>query len=111
MKPLIDIPRMAQVGVEMLRTAMDAFAQRDLSLARAVIERDEEVDDLYDQVYAELMTLIMQDPSKIRQANQLLMAAHILERAADRATNICERVIYTITGELTDSGWEENHIP
>jgi phosphate transport system protein len=73
-----------------------------------VIREDDIVDDLYDQVYAELMTLIMQDVSKIRQANLLLMGAHNLERAADRCTNICERVIYCVTGKLIDAGWEED---
>jgi phosphate transport system protein len=73
-----------------------------------VIREDDIVDDLYDQVYAELMTLIMQDVSKIRQANLLLMGAHNLERAADRCTNICERVIYSVTGKLIDAGWEDD---
>lgn len=108
MKPLIDIPRMAQIGQQMVHGALDAFVTNNLALADAVIAQDEIVDDLYDQIYAELMTLIMQDTSKIRQANLLLMAAHNLERAADRATNICERVIYSVTGELKDSGWEDD---
>ncbi len=107
MKPLIDIPRMAQVGQQMVHNALEAFVTHNVALAEAVITQDEIVDDLYDQVYAELMTLIMQDTSKIRQANLLLMAAHNLERAADRATNICERVIYSVTGELKDTGGED----
>jgi len=108
MKPLVDIPRMAAKGQEMLRRALEAFAQRDGDLARAIIPEDDTVDALYDQVYAELMTLVFEDMSKIRQANLLLMAAHHLERAADRATNICERVIYIVTGQLLDTGWEED---
>jgi phosphate transport system protein len=108
MKPLIDIPRMTVQAEAMLGRALHAFVTRDVALAQAVIREDAIVDDLYDQVYAELMTLIMQDVSKIRQANLLLMAAHNLERAADRCTNICERVIYVVTGKLIDAGWEED---
>lgn len=108
MKPLIDIPRMAELGVQMIHRAMEAFVQRDLDLAHAVIEEDEAVDALHDQVHAELLTLLLQDVSKIRQANLLLMTAHNLERAADRATNICERAIYYITGQLVESGGEDD---
>ena len=108
MKPLIDMPRMTEQAESMLGRALQAFVTGDVSLAHAVIREDEIVDDLYDQVYAELMTLIMQDVSKIRQANLLLMGAHNLERAADRCTNICERVIYCVTGKLIDAGWEED---
>lgn len=107
-KPLIDLPRMTEHTANMLNRALQAFVTRDLNLAHAVIRDDQVVDELYDQVYAELMTLILQDVSKIRQANLLLMGAHNLERAADRCTNICERVIYCITGKLVDTGWEED---
>ncbi len=102
MKPLIDLPRMTIQAEAMLGRALHAFVTRDVALARAVIREDEIVDDLYDQIYAELMTLIMQDVTKIRQANLLLMAAHNLERAADRCTNICERVVYTATGHMDE---------
>ncbi len=108
MKPLVDMPRMTTQTESMLGRALQAFVTRNVDLARAVIREDEIVDDLYDQIYAELMTLIMQDTSKIRQANLLLMGAHNLERAADRCTNICERVIYCVTGKLIDAGWEED---
>ena len=84
---------------------MQAYAKRDAELAMSIIPRDDEVDQLYDQVYAELMTHIMQDVSSIRQANLLLMAAHNLERTADRVTNICERVVYMATGEFVETGW------
>ncbi|HSN75928.1 MAG TPA: phosphate signaling complex protein PhoU [Anaerolineae bacterium] len=106
MKPLVDMPRMVEQAESMLGRSLQAFVTRDVNLAHAVIREDEIVDDLYDQIYAELMTLIMQDTSKIRQANLLLMGAHNLERAADRCTNICERVIYCVTGKLIDTGWE-----
>lgn len=108
MKPLIDMPRMTVQAESMLGRSLQAFVTGDVSLAQAVIREDDIVDDLYDQVYAELMTLILQDVSKIRQANLLLMGAHNLERAADRCTNICERVIYCVTGKLIDAGWEED---
>jgi phosphate transport system protein len=108
MKPLIDIPRMVVLSQDMLHRSLEAYARRDVALARAIIPEDDVVDALYDQIYAELMTLVFEDMSKIRQANMLLMAAHNLERAADRATNICERVIYVVTGQLLDSGWEDD---
>jgi phosphate transport system protein len=107
-KPLIDVPRMAALARDMLHRAVDAYARRDTPLAYAVVADDDAVDALYNQVYAELMTHIMVNPSEIQQANLLLMVAHNLERAADRATNICERVIYITTGELLDTGWEED---
>jgi phosphate transport system protein len=107
-KPLVDLPRMAALGQKMLKRSLQAYLQCDAEAARAIILEDDAVDARYDQVYAELMTLIMADPSKMRQANLLLMAAHNLERTADRATNVCERVIYVATGELLDAGWEDD---
>ncbi len=107
MKPLIDIPRMADKVVDMLRRALDAFVRRDVELARAVPREDNEVDALYDQVYRELLTYIISDPHTINQSTQLLWVAHNLERAADRVGNICERVVFTVTGELTEMDAEE----
>ena len=101
-KPLIDIPRMAEKARDMLHRALDAFIRRDVDLARAIPEDDGIVDALYNQVYRELLTFIMSDPRNIDQANYLLWVAHNLERAADRATNICERVIFTVTGEMVE---------
>ena len=101
-KPLVDIPRMATKARDMLHRALDAFVRRDIELARAIPLEDDEVDALYNQVNRELLTYIMSDPTKIEQANQLLWAAHNLERAADRVTNICERVIFTVTGEMAE---------
>ena len=108
MKPLVDIPRMAIQSEMMLGRALHAFVTRNLDLANAVIQEDQLVDDLYDRVYEDLMALVMQDASRMKQANQLLMAAHNLERAADRCTNICERVVYCVTGRLTDTGNEDD---
>jgi len=102
LKPLVDIPRMAEKALDMLRRALDAFVQQDVKAARAIPKEDDEVDALYNQVYRELLTYIIADPSSMEQANQLLWAAHNLERAADRVTNICERVVFTVTGEMTE---------
>ena len=106
MKPLIDIPRMAEIGQSMVHRSLEAFVSHNLDLAYAVIADDEQVDALYDQVYSEVLTLLFSNVRDIRQGNLLVMAAHNLERAADRATNICERVIYVVTGKLVDVGWE-----
>ncbi|MBM4464583.1 MAG: phosphate signaling complex protein PhoU [Chloroflexi bacterium] len=109
-KPLIDIPRMAEKARAMLHRALDAFIRQDAALARAIPAEDDEVDALFNQVYRELMTFIMADPRNIDQANHLLWAAHNLERAADRVTNICERVIFTVTGKLAEMDSEEGLI-
>jgi len=101
-KPLVDIPRMAEKGQDMLHRALDAFVRRDVALARAIPKEDAEVDALYNQVYRELLTYILQDPRTIDQATHLLWVAHNLERAADRVSNICERVVFTATGEMSE---------
>jgi phosphate transport system protein len=101
-KPLIDIPRMAQKGVSMLRKALDAFANRDAKAAAAVCAEDDEVDLLHEQVYRELVAYMIQDPKSITRATYLIWAAHNLERTADRVTNICERVIYLVTGSMSE---------
>jgi phosphate transport system protein len=110
LKPLIDVSRMAAKARDMLDRSLEAFIQQDRHLARAIPQEDDEVDDLYNQVYRELITLIMADPSRIDQANFLLWVAHNLERAADRVTNICERVIFTITGKLVEMDVEGSGI-
>ena len=101
LKPLIDIPRMADKATDMLRRSLDSFVNRDLDAAAAVCDDDDEVDALYEQVYRELLTYMMASPSVIQRATFLLWVAHDLERIADRTTNIAERVIYMVTGELT----------
>jgi phosphate transport system protein len=102
MKPLVDIPLMAQQAQSMLHRALQAFVERDIELARAIPAEDDEVDRRYEQVYRELITIIVADPETVDQANYLLWAAHNLERVADRVMNICERVIFTVTGELVE---------
>lgn len=101
LKPLIDIPRMADKATEMLRDSLNALTERDESKANKVLDDDDEVDALYDQVYRELLLFMIQDPRSIERATYLLWAAHDLERIADRATNIAERVIFLMTGRMT----------
>lgn len=98
LKPLIDIPRMAQIDREMLRRSLDAFIARDPDLAREVAQRDDEVDHLYNQIFRELLTFMIEDPKTITRATYLLWIAHNLERIGDRVTNISERVIFMTTG-------------
>lgn len=109
-KPLIDIPRMAEKTRDMLHRALEAFAARDVALARTIPTEDNEIDALYDQIYRELMTYVIADPKVIERANYLIWTAHNLERTADRVMNICERVIFMVTGEMVelDSREEES---
>jgi phosphate transport system protein len=102
LKPLIDIPRMAQIATSMLQRALTAFVNEDVEAARTIPSEDDEVDALYDQVYRELMTFVMKDPKTMDRANYLLWAAHNLERMADRVTNICERTVFIVTGEIRE---------
>lgn len=101
-KPLIDIPRMADLAVSMLHRAVTAFTNGDAVAAQAIPKEDDEVDGLYNQVYRELLAIMFTNPSTIDQANYLLWVAHNLERMADRVTNICERTVYTVTGQLLE---------
>jgi phosphate transport system protein len=101
-KPLLDIPTMAQKAVQMLQESLDAFVQRDAKMARAICSQDDEVDRLYDRVYHDLLGYMIKDPSTITRATYLIWAAHNLERIADRATNISESVVYLVTGMPTE---------
>jgi phosphate transport system protein len=107
-KPLIDIPSMAEKMLNMLRRALNAFVARDVELARAISEEDEMIDALYNQVYRELIACIMSNTRNIDQANFLLWVAHNLERAADRVINICERVVFTVTGDMQEMDTQES---
>ena len=102
LKPLIDIPRMADISTDMLRRSTEAFINRDTDLATSVREDDDVVDELYNQVYRELLTFMMADPSSIQRATYLIWVAHDLERVADRTTNMSERVIWLVTGKNPD---------
>lgn len=115
LKPLIDVPRMAQIGADMLHRALTAFVNEDVEMAKSIPIQDDEVDALYNQVYHELMMFIIQDPKTIERANWLLWVAHNLERVADRVTNICERTVFIVTGEMNeikatdDEFWKGQH--
>jgi phosphate transport system protein len=100
LKPLIDIPRMAELTTEMIDKSLQSFVARDVKLAKHVVTMDNIVDGLYDQVFRELLTFMMVDPKTINRATRLIWVAHNLERAADRVTNICERVVFTVTGKM-----------
>ena len=102
-KPLVDLPRMAEICREMLAAALHAFVDDDAELARRTARRDEEVDRLREQVYRELLAVMLSEPETIPRASDLLWIAHNLERMGDRVTNICERVIFAVTGELEEN--------
>ena len=101
-KPLVDIPRMQKKAGEMLELSIDAFLDRDVEAAEKLPAMDVEIDLLYEQVYRELVTHVMQNPERIADAMLLTFAAHNLERVGDRVVNICERVVYLCTGEVVD---------
>jgi phosphate transport system protein len=103
LKPLVDIPRMADKTREMLRRSMDAFVNRDAEGAKALAAEDDEVDALYDRVYADLVGYMVKDPATITRATYLLWVAHNLERIGDRVTNICERVVFLVTGKMEET--------
>jgi phosphate transport system protein len=101
-KPLIDIPRMADKSTSMLRRSLDAFVDGDVAAAEQIAKEDDDVDDLYQQVYRELLTIMLANPRTIDQATHLLWVAHNLERVADRVQNICERVVFVVTGRMQE---------
>ncbi len=104
LKPLIDIPRMAEKAIDMLHRSLDALVNKDADAAKQIVTEDNEVDDLYDQVFRELLTFMAEDPKTITRATRLIWVAHNLERSADRVTNICERVVYMVTGKMEELG-------
>jgi phosphate transport system protein len=102
LKPYIDIPRMAEIAVRMLRGSIESFKLRDVDMARKICDEDDEVDALYDQVYRELITFMINDPKTIERATHITWIAHNLERIADRVTNIGERVVYMVQGRIEE---------
>ena len=104
LKPLVDVPRMAEQTVDMLRRSLDALMNRDAEAAKKISAEDDLVDQLYDQVFRELLTFMAEDPKTITRATRLIWTAHNLERAADRVTNICERVVFIVTGKMQEIG-------
>lgn len=111
LKELIDIPRMAEIALNMLKRSLDAFIERDRTraqkIARSIGPSDDEVDVLYETVQTDLIDLMKQNPENVERATYLLWAAHNLERVADRATNIAERAIYLVTGMSVSVGATE----
>jgi len=102
LKPLVDIPRMADKTADMLHRSLDAFISNDAEAARKISTEDDVVDHLYDQVFNELLTFMTEDPKTVTRATRLIWVAHDLERSADRVTNICERVVFVVTGKMEE---------
>ncbi len=101
-KPLIDIPRMSEICQQMLANTMSAFENKDVELAKAIAKRDDEVDMLFDQVRRELISYMIEDPKKITGAQHLTFVARYLERIGDHITNLCENVVFMVTGERVE---------
>jgi len=104
LKPLIDIPRMSEITIQMIHDSLKSFIENDHKAAIQAVSKDTIVDSLYDQIFRELLTFMMTDPKTINRATRLIWVAHNLERAADRATNISDRVVYMITGKTGKEG-------
>lgn len=102
LKPLIDLPRMNEKVIDMLRRSLNAFISHDAEAARQIVPEDDEIDHLYDQVFRELLTFMMEDPRTITRATRLIWVGHNLERTGDRVTNICERVVFMVTGKMEE---------
>jgi len=102
MNSLKDIPRMAEIAQKMLKMSLDAFVNEDIALAQKAAERDEDVDRLYETVINEILNIITEKRELTKQGTKLLFLGRYLERIADHSTNICERTIYMITGELKE---------
>jgi phosphate transport system protein len=101
---------MAMVCIDMLDRALKAFVERDADAARSIPDEDDQVDNYYNQIYRALMDHMISNPSNVDRANYLLWVAHNLERVADRVTNVCERIVFVVTGEIlemdrTDDEW------
>jgi phosphate transport system protein len=110
LKPISEIPLMAEVCISMLHKALQAFIDRDADAARSIPKEDDKVDAFYNRIYRELMDQMISNPSTVDQASHLIWVAHNLERVADRVTNLCERIVFVVTGELlemdrTDDEW------
>jgi len=99
-KPLIDIPRMAEEAIDMLKSAIDSFINKNAELAKSVCEKDIIVDNLRDQILRELITFMSSDPSTIERSIHLIRISRNLERIADLSTNICEDVIFMVEGKV-----------
>jgi phosphate transport system protein len=101
-KPLVDIPKMDALLQEMIRETLDAFRDQDVARARSVAKKDDEIDALRNRVLHDLLDLMIKNPGIVPRALELLIVARHLERAADHLTNVCERIVYMVTGELRE---------
>lgn len=101
-KPLVDVPRMAEIARSMLKRCLEAFTDRDAEKARLICNEDDEVDALYEQIYRELLLLMIENPKIIKGATYLMWVSHNLERIADRVTNIAERVVFMVEGKMEE---------
>jgi len=104
LKPLIDLSRMAEIVNDMLHHSLEALIDRDVEKAKAIANQDDQVDEIYDQVFRDLLTFMSEDPMTVTRATRLIWVAHNLERSADRVTNICERIVYMVTGKMEEIG-------
>ncbi|MFQ5944586.1 MAG: phosphate signaling complex protein PhoU [Anaerolineales bacterium] len=102
LKPLIDIPKMAELARDMLRESLEAYSERSAEKARSVATRDDEMDGLYRAVFDELVEIMSRTPGSATRATYLLWCAHNLERIGDRVTNIAERVVFVNTGDMRE---------
>jgi phosphate transport system protein len=100
--PKGELKRMADLGMNMLHRALGAFLARDADVARAITPEDDKIDDLYNKIYRKLLKQMMADPSTVDNATRMMWAAHNLERMGDRVTNICERIVFVVTGEIKE---------
>ncbi len=101
-KQLIDIPRMAEIAEDMIERSIQAYTTRDVRKARLIHTQDDDIDALYNQVIRELISIMIEDPSTITRCTYLIWVSHNLERIGDRVTNICERIIFLVTGEMIE---------
>jgi phosphate transport system protein len=102
LKALVDIPLMAEKTTDMLNRSLDAFINRNAEAAKKIAKEDDMIDNLYDQVFRELLIIMAEDPKTITRATRLIWTAHNLERDADRVTNICERVVFIVMGKMEE---------
>jgi len=98
-KPLVDIPRMTEITVDVLEKSMDAFIEEDVKTAKELARKDEDIDNLNLQIFRELITIMMEDQSAVKQASSFVLISRYLERIGDHATNICEGIIYMVSGK------------
>ena len=101
-KPLIDIPRMADIAKQMMKNSLDSFINEDPTLARETAEMDDIIDAIYEDIYVELLEMLSKNKEIMQQVVYLLFVGRYLERIADHITNICERIIYMTTGERVE---------